>query len=196
MELTGPRATIFAALIAVGGIAIGAFLEPLADKWINEPASDSNPNALAVEQIPQQVFAFAGINNPDGGWSAFWLFYEDEGVPVYKLEYWLPDDMNGYAGLAFEFNEGANLSAYEAVECMLIFRDPGDVVDLYFKDIAGHFNTVRVANNNTGEIAVRYEFGNYPDVNFNAVNEFGVVVSTDFITGAHHVRIRDIRFVK
>ncbi len=196
MELTGPRATIFAALIAVGGIAIGAFLEPLADKLVNNPAPAPDTKSLAIEKIPQQVFAYAGNNNPDGGWSAFWLYYENEGAPVYKLEYFLPDDMNGYAGLAFEFNEGANLSAYQAVECTLIFRDPGDVADLYFKDIAGHFNTVRVANNNANEIVVRYEFGNYPDVNFNAVNEFGVVVSTDFITGGHHVRIRDIRFVK
>lgn len=53
MQLTGPRATILAALIAVGGVAVGAFLEPLADKLINKPASDSNPASLALEQIPQ-----------------------------------------------------------------------------------------------------------------------------------------------
>jgi hypothetical protein len=196
MQLTGPRATILAAVIAVIGIAIGAFLNPLANKLVNKPAPISDPTTLAIEQIPQQIFAYAGNNNPDGGWSAFWLYYEDEGNPVYKLEYALPEDKNGYAGLAFEFNDGANLSAYQAVECTLIFNQPSDVVDLYFKDIAGNFNTVRVANNNTNEMTVRYEFTNYPEVNFNAVNEFGLVVSTDFSTGSHHVRIKDVRFVK
>jgi len=196
MHLTGPRATILAAIIAVLGIAVGAFLNPLAEKLVNTPAPTQDPASLAIEQIPQQIFAYAGNNNPDGGWSSFWLYYENEGVPVYKFEYSLPDDDNGYAGLAFKFLEGANLSAYRAVECTIIFSQQSDVVDLYFKDIAGGFNTVRVANNGANEISLRYEFANFPSVNFNAVNEFGLVVNTDFTTGSHHALVRDVQFVK
>lgn len=44
--------------------------------------------------------------------------------------------------------------------------------------------------------SVRFEFTNFPTVNFNALNEFGVVVNTDFTTGSHHVRIKEVRFVK
>lgn len=196
MQLTGPRATIYAAMIAVLGIAIGAFLNPLAEKLINHPTPAPKQTSISLEQIPQQVFAYAGNNNPDGGWSSFWLYYEDGGSPTYKLEYSLPEDENGYAGLAFEFLEAANLSAYKAVECTFLFNQPDDVVDLYFKDIAGNFNAVRVANNNTNEISARFEFANFPAVNFNALDEFGLVVNTDFTTGGHHVRIKEVRFVK
>lgn len=196
MQLTGPRATIYAAMIAVLGIAVGAFLNPLAEKLINRPTPPPNQTSIALEQFSQQVFAYAGNNNPDGGWSSFWLYYEDEGIPIYKLEYFLPDDRNGYAGLAFEFLKAVDLSAYRAVECTILFNQPEDVIDLYFKDIAGNLNTVRVANNNTNEISVRFEFANFPAVNFNALDEFGMVVSTDFTTGSHHVRIKNVQFVK
>lgn len=196
MQLTGPRATIFAAVIALIGIGVGAFLNPLAEKLINTPVPTPDSTSLALEQIPQQIFPYAGNNNPDGGWSAFWLYYEDGGKPVYKLEYALPDDKDGYAGLAFEFSEGQNLSEYKAVECTVLFNQQNDVIDLYFNDIAGNFNTVRLANNTTNEMTVRFEFTNFPAVNFNALSEFGIVVSTDFTSGSHHVRIKDVRFVK
>jgi hypothetical protein len=196
MKLTGPLATILAALIAVIGIAIGAFLNPLAVKLVNKPMPTPNPASLMLEQIPQQVFAYAGNNNPEGGWSSFGLTYTSGGKPVYHLDYSLPDDQSGYAGLAFIFADAVNLAPTGAVECTLIFSKQNDVVDLYFKDIAGGFNTIRVANNGANEMDLRYEFTNFPEINFNAVSEFGIVTSTDFTTGSHQVRIKDIRFVK
>lgn len=196
MKLNGPIAVIIAALIGLAGIVIGSFLNPYMENLLDKPTPVPAPASLSIEQIPQQVFAFAGNGSPDGGWSAFWLYYEDEGIPVYKLEYYLPEEGNGYAGLAFEFMEGENLSMYSAVECILLFSQPGEMADLYFKDIAGHFNTIRASNNDSNELALRYEFTNYPEVNFNALYEFGLVVSTDFIRGSHQVRVKDIRFVK
>ncbi len=196
MQLTGPRAAVLASVIGVIGIVVGAFMNPIAVQLINKPTPTPAADSLAIEQIPQQIFAYAGNDNPDGGWGAFWLYYKSGNKPVYKLEFTLPDDKNGYAGLAFEFMEGMNFSDYKAVECAVIFDRMDDVVDLYFKDIAGNFNTVRVANNGANEMSLRYEFTNFPTVNFNALEEFGVVASTDFTRGSHHVRIKNIRFVK
>ena len=196
MKLTTPKATVIAALIALTGIVIGSFLNPLAEKLINRPASPPEAASLPLEQLPQQVFAYAGNNNPQGGGSIFRLLYDEKSLPIYQLEYSLPGDTQGYAGLAFQLQDGPNLSAYRAVECTLLFTRLNDVVDLYFKDIAGNFNTVRVANNGANEMAVRYEFGNFPKINFNAVQEFGLVISTDFSTGEHQAAIRDVRFVK
>lgn len=196
MKLTAPQATIIAAFIAVLGITIGSFLNPLAEKLVNQATPTPSLTSLAIEQIPQQIFAYAGNDNPEGGWGAFWLFYEHGNIPIYKLEYYLPEDRNGYAGLAFEFLDGSNLSTYKAVECTVVFSQQSDVVDLYFKDIADNFNAIRVANNGANEMALRYEFTNFPGINFNAVGEFGIVVSTDFTTGSHQVRIKNVRFVK
>jgi len=196
MKLTAPQATIIAALIAVLGIVVGSFLNPFAEKLVNRPTPEPGSTAMAIEQIPQQIFAYAGNNNPDGGWGAFWLIYDEENVPNYKLEYSLPGGQYSYAGLAFLFTDGTNLSAYHAVESVVIFGGLNDVVDLYFKDIAGNFDTIRVANNGANEMVLRHEFTNFPDINFNAVKEFGIVASTDFTTGDHQVRIKNVRFAK
>lgn len=196
MKLSGPQATILAAIIAVLGIALGAFLNPLAEKIVNRPGPTPGPVSMAIEEFPQQVFAYAGNDNPDGGGSTLLLLYDEGGLPIYELDYSLPADKHGYAGLAFEFVEGLNLSAYEAVECVILFSQLSDEVDLYFKDIAGSFDTIRVANNGADEMALRYELTNFPKVNFNAVKEFGIVISTDFSSGLHQVRIKDVRLTR
>jgi hypothetical protein len=196
MNLTAPKATILAAIIAVIGIALGAFLNPLGQKLINQPLPTANPTTLAIEQIPQQVFAYAGNNNPDGGWSAFWLGYDDKSIPIYRLDYSLPTDKNGFVGLAFQFSKGQNLSDYHAIESTIIFTEPLDEINLYIKDISNNLKTIRVAGNGAAQMNVRYEFTNFPDINFNAVQEIGIVASTDFSTGSHQVRIKNVRFVK
>ena len=89
-----------------------------------------------------------------------------------------------------------NLSDYNAVECVIQFNQTPDEIDLYFKDIAGNFDTIRIKSNNTNDMVLSYEFANYPNINFNAVKEFGLVVNTDFSADGHQVRIRDVHFVK
>jgi hypothetical protein len=180
MKFTGPQATIIAAIIAVLGIAIGAFLNPLAEKVINRPTPTLSPTSLAIEKIPQDIFAYAGNNNPDGGYGVFVLIDDQENILNYKLDYSLPNDKYGYAGLAFNFHGSANLSAYNAIECVLLFSQPVDEIDLYIKDLGNNFNTIRVVSNGSGEMVLRYEFKNFPGINFNAVKEVGVVASTDF----------------
>lgn len=196
MELTGPRATIYASIIAVIGIVIGAFAKPIAEKMIDTTPRTAKQTALAVEQIPLDVFAYAGNNNPDGGNAVFVLINDQEKVPTYKLDYSLPTDRHGYAGLAFTFHEGINLTDYKAIECVLTFSQLNDSIDLYFKDISNNFNTIRVVDNGTSEMTLRYEFNNFPKINFNAVKEVGLVASTDFMTETHQVVIKKIRFVQ
>ena len=196
MELTAPRATIYASIIAVIGIVIGAFLKPIAEKWIDSTPRAPEQTALAIEQIPLDIFAYAGNNDPDGGSATFVLINDQEKIPTYKLDYSLPTDRHGYAGLAFNFHKGMNLTDYRAIECVLTFSQLNDSIDLYFKDISDNFNTIRVVNNGTSEMILRYEFNNFPNVNFNAVKEVGLVASTDFMTETHQVVIKKIRFVQ
>ena len=196
MKLSGPQATIFAAIIAVIGIAIGAFLNPLAEKIINQPTPTPSLPSLAIERIPQQIFAFAGNNNPNGGSGAFWLIYDDAQTPIYRLDFSLPADKSGYAGLAFQFTEGQNLSTYHAIELTMIFGQSNDEIDLYIKDISNASGQVHIAASSTNEMFLRYEFANFNNVNFNAVKEIVLFSETKFVTGDHQVRIKNIRFVK
>jgi hypothetical protein len=196
MNLTVPKAMIWAAIIGVIGVVLGAFFGPFFKKLIDQPVPTTIPASLAIEQIPQQVFAYAGNDNPEGGWSAFGLDYDDKSIPIYKLDYSLPTDKKGYAGLALNFLKGQNLSGYHAIECTIIFAEPLDDINLYIKDISNNFKTIRVAGNGAAQMNLRYEFTNFPDINFNAVQEVGIIADTEFSTGNHTVRIKNVRFVK
>lgn len=170
------------------------FAFPPFQDWVRSLLSDTEEQELPIEKLPQQVFGYADANS--GSWGAFWLVRDEENAVSYRFDYWLPADKSGFAGLAFQFMKGENLSAYNAVECVMIFSQSPGEVDLYFKDIANNFDTIRVASNSAGEMSVRYEFTNYPNINFNAIKEFGVVINTDFSTGGHQIRIKNIHFVK
>jgi len=192
------RSAILVAVISSLATCIIALLTiffafPPFQEWVRGWGSASKPQALSIEQIPQQIFSYADTSS--GGWGAFWLIYDGD-VTTYRFDYWLPADKSGYAGLAFQFLKSGNLSSYNAVECVMIFSQPPDVIDLYFKDIADNFNTIRVTGNSTTEMALRYEFKNFTNIDFNAVKEFGIVVNADFVTGGHQIRIKNVRFVK
>lgn len=154
------------------------------------------PAFLEIEQIPLDAFAYGGNNNPDGGFGTFVLINDGQNIPNYKLDYFLPEDKHGYAGLAFDFHESMDLSEYSAMECTIIFGQPLDEIDLYVKDMGGNFNTIRVVGNVSNEMVLRYEFRNFPNINFNAVKEIGVVSSTDFLHGTHQAVLKNIRFTK
>ena len=160
------------------------------------PAALNVSDTLAIEQISQDIFAYAGNNNPDGWSGTFVLINDREKVPNYKLDYSLLDDKYGFAGLAFNFHESMNLSAYSAIEFVIIFSQALDEIDLYFKDDGKNFNTLRVVSGGTNEMTLRYEFKNFPDINFNAVKEIGLVASTVFSTGTHQIVVKNIRFAK
>jgi len=192
--LTGPIATILAALIAVIGIVIGAFLNPLANKIINRSTPTPSSESLKIEQIPQQIFSYSETG-PEG-WDVFWLIREDQGRTIYKFEYNLPSGESGFAGLAFNFTSGIDLSAYDAIELVIMFDQSLEEVDFYFKDIAKDLNTIRIANKGSNEMALHYKFVDFPNINFHAIQEIGVIVNADFMTGEHRVYLKDITFVK
>lgn len=159
-------------------------------------AAPNKGDTLAIEDIPQNVFVFAGNNSPDGGSGLFSLVYDDKQAANYQMSYSLPEDKYGYAGMVFQFPKGYNLSAYKAIEFTIVFKDPGDQIDLFFKDIGNNNNSIRIASNTRDEMDLSYKFINFPNINFNAVKEIGVFASTEFMKGIREVRIKNVRFVK
>ena len=162
------------AMLLVGLVA--AFLAfPPFQEWVRDWLSDRKIEPLGIEQMSPRVFAYYGEADNLGGFGRLELIFDaDTGKPSYDLAYTLPVDQTGYAGLAFQFTKGLNLSGYRAVECIVTFTQPGDVVDLYFKDIAGNFNTMRVANNGADEMLLRYEFTPHSALKNGVEGNYGV----------------------
>lgn len=194
-KLTDPQAVVIAAIIAVIGIVVGAIANPLAQKWVDAPAPTETPNSLAIEQIPQNIVPYSA-DSAEGSWGSFLLIYDSAGQPIYELNYVLPADKTGFAGLVFQFAEGQNLSEYRAIQFKLIFGHLSDEIDFFVKDISNNESRVHVVASSQNEMVLRYEYSNFSNVNFNAIQELGLDARTDFISGTHMVRIKDILFVK
>ena len=158
---------------------------------------NNNSSTLAIEQIPHEVFAYAGNDIKDGGKGTFSLIYDNDKVPNYKLEYFLLGDKYGYAALAFKFPKAQNLSNFSRIECTIIFGQSHDRIELYAKDISNNSGTMLAEpKSESNEMVLHYEFTNFPNVVFTAIQEIGIIASTDYSTGSHEVRIKSLRFVK
>jgi hypothetical protein len=184
VAIIGALATIIVTLLTI-------FKEPIL-AWFTAPDIKS----LAIEEIPQKVFVFAGNDNPDGGWGMFDLIYDNMHTPVYQMSYSLPDDKYGYAGLVFQFPDGYDLSDYTAVEFTIQFGEATDKIDLFIKDIGNNNNKISIAGNGENEMNLIYQFSNFPGINFSAVKEIGVFASTDLAAGYHQVKVKNVHFVK
>ena len=163
----------------------------IASPVLMTPGADS----LSIEQIEQRVFAYDGSAEDLGGWANYDTFFDGvDGKPHYELNYDIPGDETGYAGLAFQFERGVNVSMYKAIALTLEFEGVNNPIDLYVKDISGNGKSVRIVSNSTDGMPLRYEFSNFGDVDFNALKEIGINVDNSFTSGSHSVTIYSIYF--
>jgi len=148
-----------------------------------------------IESMPVHIFAFAGNNNPDGGWGTLDVYFQDD-LPAYNLTYSLPTDgTNGYAGLTFKFEEGADLSEFESVSFLLTIP-PNKEVDLLVKDIAGKELRYRVRGGPQTETKLDVALSNFKNVNLKAVREVMFFVDTGFISGNHSFSVKEMKFLR
>jgi hypothetical protein len=197
MKLTGPQATILAALIAVLGIVVGAFLKPFATKLINQPEPTPNSAFQAIEELPVSVFVYDGSGEKLGGWAGLGISYLNS-TPNYQFSYYVPKDQTGYAGIAFRFSEGENLSKYQHVEFTIQFDDKESehVIDFYLTDISGQKDYVRVTEIGSDKKSESQLLSKFANVNLNAIKEIKFNTGNTFVTGDHHTTISGIRFVQ
>ena len=157
------------------------------------PPSQSD---VAIESMPVHIFAFAGNNNPDGGWSVLDIFYEDDSKPIYKFTYILPTDgTSGYAGLTFKFEQEVDLSEFESISFLLRIP-PNEEVDLLIKDISEKELRYLLRGGPQDETEVDIAFSNFTDINLKAVREIMFFVDTDLITGDHSFFAKEIKFLR
>jgi len=152
---------------------------------------------LAIEQIPQKVFPYYGEVENVGGFAKIELLFDgvDE-KPSYELKYTIPANQPGYAGIAFQFENGLNVSSYKTVVFKIHFDDPGNSIDFYLKDIGGKKSSIRIVGKDTNELTLRYELSDFQNVNTNALMEIGLNAQDVFSSGQHTVTIRQISFEK
>jgi hypothetical protein len=190
-------ATILVAIISLIGNMFTVYWQ-----FIRKPdeASQHTPTpestSLAIEQIPQKVFAYYGNAENLGGVATVNLAYDGKfPYPDYMLDYNVPEGPTGYAGMAFQFDEGQNVLGYKAIEFTIQFNDVNIPIDFYVKDISNKRGNIRVLSTSTDKIKLRYDLGNFKDVNFNALKEVGLNSDITFSTGRHVVTIYGISFV-
>ncbi len=184
------------AIIGLVGTCITAFFAiPGFQNWVGSLFTPTNPRSLAIEQISQRIFPYYGEAENVGGFAKIELLFDgvDE-KPSYILKYTIPANQPGYVGVAFQFENGLNVSSYKTIVFKIQFDDVGNSVDFYLKDIGGKKSSIRIVSKDTNELTLRYELSNFPEVNPNALLEIGLNVQDVFSSGQHTVTIRQIRF--
>ncbi len=170
--------TITIAKITVAGTILVAIISLIGNlfsvywQFIRKPdeASQRTPtpvsNSLAIEQIPQRVFAYYGNAENLGGFATVNLAYDGMApYPSYILDYNVPEGQTGYAGMAFQFDEGQNVLGYKAIEFTIQFNDVNIPIDFYVKDISNKGGNIRILSTSTEKMKLRYDLGNFKDVN-------------------------------
>jgi hypothetical protein len=151
---------------------------------------------LAIEKLPVTVFVYDGWDEGLGGWSYLSISYLNS-MPNYHYNYFIPIDQVGYAGMAFRFSEGQNLSKYQRVEFIIQFddKDSEHVIDFYLNDISGQKDFVRLTEIGSGEENESKLLSNFAGINLNAIIEITFNIDSTFVTGDHEVTVSGIRFV-
>jgi hypothetical protein len=183
--------TILVALISVlGNLILGYW------QFISKPGPASESNLLAIEQIPQQVYAISGNNENLAGSANLQLLYGTRVLPTYILYYNTPKDKIGYAGLLFRFSQSVNISEYSAISFIILFQTENDGIDIYLKDISNTSARIRIIGSTVGETEEIIPLKNFAKVNLNAISEVKFYSDSGFMNGSHEVAIHSIQFVR
>ncbi len=192
------RSTIIVAIIGLIGIVATAILDPLGQKWINQPTPTSTSTFYPIENFPQQDFPYFGDETSTGksGVAALYVLYDGSNqFPRYLLDYNVPQEPSGYAGLSFQFTNGQNVANYNAIEFTIQFSDTNIPIDFYAKDITGQSSSIRILSSSTDKMNIRYALDDFSGIDFNALKEVGFNSDNTFSTGRHTITVSDIRFV-
>jgi hypothetical protein len=164
---------------------------------------------VSIEEIPFKVFAYGGVNEPNGGQGSGTLTLVRNGITSteYYLDYYLPDEGDGYAGLAFRFLDSQDWTPYEFVEVTISFEDKEASCDFGVRDITGEVGYVRLGGSDpSSDIALtisgKQQTAKIPlATNFKSVNQkvvYELIFNTDsyFTRGRHMFKISSIKLLK
>jgi hypothetical protein len=163
---------------------------------------------FSLEEVPFRVFAYGGVNEPQGqGSGTLTLVRNGITNTEYSLDYFLPDEGDGYVGLAFRFLDPQDWTPYEFVEVTVSFEDPEASCDFGIRDIADKVDYVRLGGSNpTSDIDLTISgkqqtakiplATSYETVNRKVVRELIFNADSYFVRGHHILKIISVKLLK
>jgi hypothetical protein len=166
-------------------------------------------NVVSIEEIPFEVFAYGGDNDPTIGKGSGTLLVVRNGITgtEYYLDYFLPDEGDGYAGLAFRFLDSQDWTPYEFVEVTISFEDKEASCDFGIRDYADEVGYVRLGGSDpSSDIALTINgkqqtakiplATNFKTVNRKIVHELIFNADSYFVRGHHVLKIISVKLLK
>lgn len=164
--------------------------------------------SLSIESMPMTAASYGGEGDPNvgKGGSRLSIVYNKDSHIGYILDYWLPNDGYGYAGLVFKFHESLDLSAYKFVEATTSFGDELTRCEFIIKDISSKAGYVPVGSgvplspgvtvtaSGKGQTITILLETSFNIVNRKAISEMGLFCDTDFSRGNHTITVSGIKF--
>lgn len=199
LEITEGLAIIIAALIALLGIIVGAFLTPWAAKLINQPTPTPKPTSLAIEQIPYRIYSYYSENAVCCAGSALFEYGNNaDRPPGYSLIYTMPSDKSksSFGGIAFEFTPSLNISEYQYVKFTITFSGQASQIDVKFEDIAKTQESIHETREANSTNPINVPLASFSKIDFKAIRIIAFEVKGDFAPGSGRIGIKDIQFSK
>jgi len=201
---------IWAIIAALIGFALGYAVVPMFFSSRSSSLQSADGKSLPIESVPLFVSAYGGEGDQNirKGTGRLSIMYDETSTPGYVLDYTLPGEGYGYAGLAFKFINSLNLDRYEFIEITLQFKDEQTRCEFAIADISKKANYVPVGIGVLPTAGVTMNSENnrqiykiplkelYKDVDLKAIQEMGVFCDTDFSQGYHSFTLSNVKFIQ
>jgi hypothetical protein len=167
---------------------------------------------LEVDEIPGEVISFDSREKGLMGSGQLIVLRNNDGTKDYKLDYNIPSQGDGYAGIYFSFVPTIDLTQYTNVEVLIGFPGDSAKCDIYVQDqnqVQSYIRLTREGTKDTGRNVVfkaegdKYLFSipitdNFTDVPVKKESLAGIGFSANatFIRGAHSCVIYQTALVK
>jgi hypothetical protein len=171
------------------------------------PLTPTPINEDIVSISSMSFIAFAYGDN-DKGYGNLSIINNENSETSYMADYSLPDQGDGYAGIAFRFSAPQNLSIYKYVEVTIIFDDEQASCDFAFRDFNDKIDNVRLGatasprDDITVDVKGKEQTIKIPlatgfsTIKLNGIKEIGFNTGTHFTRGNHSFTVNGIKFLK
>ncbi|NBD35341.1 MAG: hypothetical protein GVY30_05015 [Chloroflexi bacterium] len=175
--------------------------------WLCKQPLKVDSTEFPIEKGTVSAYLYQGIEEPGvdqgKGYMTVYSSLSEGGYhTAYDLYYQMGQDGEAYAGIALQFQEPQDLTAYNYIELTISFGDQQSRCELFIKDGFGGKNSVVLGDGKFVEAqreaqTVRIPLETYfPSISRKLVREIDLNVNNYLVTGDHSFRVSDIKFTK
>jgi hypothetical protein len=156
------------------------------------PVPVLNTGILSIEkQFPIKVFSYDGSEKSVGGFAEL-TPTDMNGSPIYIFHYSIPNSGIGYAGVAFRFSGGQDISYYKEIEFSLQFSKNDEPIDVYLADTKGNKKSFRIISTDANVVKKSFLLSNFTGVDLSTLKEVTLNAEEIFVRGDHKIIIHEI----